>query len=359
MLLFSVTPRSTTWCFFDRVRRMEGEILIPEDAFLSVERRLGGLRDIGPVGYILYHGGELITDPVSPVTPDSLLAIQKCSRFLPEYNDALGKVARLGLTLLPDSPHLLLCDTAFFRDLPEHVHTYAVPLSIKEPSLRRYGGFGLCHEWVWAEVHRTVPFPPGRIVSVYLGENTNVAAIRNGRPVETSIGFTPVEGISSARSCGDIDPTVVFQIQSSGLSFSEIFRLLAEQSGFSGFLGRECTVGAIAGADERDPELFRMKDFLAYQIKKYVGAFVAALGGIDAAIFVTEEADVYAGLIRILACDLGFLPAWIGPSEEFAEGILRLSAPDSPVPIYSLAYDKWRALGRRVEEFLKARPSGT
>ncbi len=350
MLLIDVTPRSTTWCLLGGAERLEGVSLIPEDVFPSIERRIGGLRDPGTVGYVLHHGGELVTKPVSAVTPESLLAVQQCGRFLPEHSDALHKVIEFGLAALPDAAHLLLCETAFFRDLPEFVHTYAVPLSLKDPSLRRYGADGLCHEWVWETLKRRTP-SLSRVVSVLLGENANVAAIKDGKAVETTVGFTPVEGISTAHGCGDIDPTIVFQVQSTGLSFGDISRLLTRQSGFSGFLGRETSITEIAADGGRDPELARVMDVLLYQIAKYLGAFVSVLGGVDAVAFVSEDMDAFGNLVRPLAAGLGYLGARIAPKAAEEGRARRLSSPDSPVAVVGLAYDKWEDLERRAEGF--------
>lgn len=350
MLLIDVTPRSTAWCRLVGAERVEGVALVPEDVFPSIERRLGGLRDAGPVGYLLHHGGELVTKPVAAVTPESLLAVRKCGRFLPEQNDALHKVIELGLAALPDAAHLLLCDTAFFRDLPEHVHTYAVPLSLKEPSLRRYGSDGLCHEWVWETLKRRAP-APSRIVSVLLGEGPNVAAIRDGKAMETTVGFTPVEGISSAHGCGEIDPTIVFQVQSTGLSFEEISRRLTRQSGFSGFLGRETSIAEMAADEGRDPGLAKVRDVLLYQIAKYIGAFVSVLGGVDAVAFVSDDMAAYGSLIGPLAAGLGYLGARVAAEGVEEGGVERFSTPDSPVAVLGLAYDKWGDLGRRASEY--------
>ncbi len=350
MLLIDVTPGSTTWCRLAGTGRIEGVALVPEDVFPSIERRLGAVRDPGPVGYLLHHGGELVTTPVASVTPESLLAVQKCGRFLPEQNDTLHKVIELGLAARPDAAHLLLCDTAFFRDLPEHVHTYAVPLSLKDPSLRRYGSDGLCHEWVWETLKRRSP-APSRVVSVLLGERPNVAAIENGRPMETTVGFTPVEGISSARGCGDIDPTIVFQVGSTGVSFEEISRLLTRQSGFSGFLGRETSIAEMAADQGRDPDLAKVRDVLLYQIGKYIGAFVSVLGGVDAVAFVSDDMAAYGSLVGPLAAGLGYLGARLA-TEAVEEGeVSRLSTPDSPVAVFGLGYDKWGDLGRRLSEY--------
>jgi acetate kinase len=337
----------------DGARRVEGEVGALEDAFVSVERRLGTLRDAGPVGYLLHHGGTTVKEPVSQVGPDTLLAIQRCSRFLPEQNDALYRLVNLGLATLPAAGHLLFCDTAFFLELPERAHTYALPLSLAEPSLRRYGGFGLCHQWVWDSLRSLSGVPPSRVLSVYLGEVPNVAAVRDGKAVETSIGFTPLEGLSSARSSGDVDPTIIFQLHASGFSFSEIARMLTEQSGFSAMLGRECTLAEIALGRNEDPELAQAKDFHLYQLRKYIGAFVSVLGGVDAIAFVAEDLAPYRDLICSFPQQLRFLALRPAPDPQASEPVLRLTEDDSRVKLYGLHYDKWQALGERGLAYLR------
>ena len=362
MLLFDVAPRSVSWCFLNGARRLEGKAAALDEVFPAIERQLGTLRDTGPAGYVLRHGGETIRQPVSLVSAETIISIQACSRFLPADAEALSRMLSLSLSVLPDVPHLLFCDTAFFVDLPEYVCHYAIPMSINEPSLRRYGGFGLCHQWVWDSLQLLSPVAPSRVVSVYCGEQTNIAAIRDGKALETTIGFTPVEGVSSAHSCGDIDPTIVFQVRAAGLAFSEISRLLAEQSGFSGLLGRECTIREIVQDATGDPGLAKVREFYKYQIKKYIGAFVSVLGGVDAVALVTEGMTSFGGFIRSFIGELDFLTIHPAPGQAPAsrlepapasapapratgpEPAFRLTQEDSPVQVYGLAYDKWKNL---------------
>ena len=353
MLLFDVTPRSAAFCLMDGSRRIEGELGPLDGAVALLEHQLGRLRDAGPVGYLLHHGGTTVKEPVSQVEPDTLLAVQRCSRFLPEGTDALCRWVNWGLLALPAAVHLLFCDTAYFLDLPEHVRTYALPLSLAEPSLRRYGGFGLCHQWVWNSLRSLSAVPRSRVISVYLGEVPNVAAIRDGKPVETSIGFTPLEGLSSARSSGDVDPTIIFQLHASGFGFGEIARMLTEQSGFSALLGRDCTLAEIAHSRNDDPELAKAKDFYLYQMSKYIGAFVSVLGGVDAIAFVAEDLATYGDLIRSFSRELRYLPTRPAPDPQASESVLRLTRDDSPVQLYGLHYDKWGALRERGLAYLR------
>jgi acetate kinase len=290
---------------------------------------------------------------VSCVGPDTLLALQRCSRFLPEQNDALYRLAELGTTALPETDHLLFCDTAFFVDLPEHVYTYALPLSLADPSLRRYGGFGLCHQWVWETLQGLSPVPPSAVVSVYLGEVPNLAAIKHGRAVETSIGFTPVEGVSSARSSGDVDPTIVFQLHAAGHGLDEIARMLTVESGFSTLLGRACTLAEILQNREGDPKLGEARTFLVYQIQKYLGALISVLGDADAIAFVTEDLATYGDLIRSLSQGMGYLSVRMASARARSESVVQLTQDDSRVQMYTLHYDRWKALSERGLAYLR------
>jgi acetate kinase len=353
VLLFDVTSRSAAWCHIGDAERIEGEAASFDDAFPSVERRLGTLRNVGSVGYLLRHGGTTVKRPVSRLGTDTLLAIQRCSRFLPEDNDALYRVADRGLSVLPEATHLLFCDTAFFADLPEHVSAYAIPHSLAEPSLRRCGGFGLCHQWVWESLQGRSLSPPSAVVSVDLGEVPNVAAIQDGKAAETTIGFTSVEGISSARSSGDIDPTILFELHAAGYGLNDAARMLSEQSGFSAWLGRDCTLAEIARGRGDDPQLFEARECLLYQIRKAVGALVAVLGGVDAIACVSEDLPSYSDFIVSLSQQLSFLSVYAAPdprAPKLAGGITR---DNGRVPLYSLHYDKWQVLFERGRALLQ------
>jgi len=350
VLLFEVTSSCIAWCFLAGADRVEGEAVSFDAAFPSVEQRLGTLQEVSTVGYMLHHGGTTVNRPVSRIDPDTLLAIRGCSRFLPEESDAVYRLAERGLSTLPAATHLLFCDTAFFVDLPEHVHRYAVPMSLSGPGLRRYGGFGLCHQWVWDSLQELSSAPPSAVVSVCLGEAPNVAAIRDGRAVETTMGFTPVEGLSSARSSGDIDPTVVFELLAAGYEFSDVARMLGEHSGFSAWLGRPCTLAEVAQNRGGDLALAEAREFLGYQIRKAVGACVSALGGVDAIAFSAEDLPAYADFIRAVSTELGFLAFVSAPDAAATSPVLRLARADSRVQAYGLSYDKWQALSERGKQ---------
>ncbi|MBN2195207.1 MAG: acetate/propionate family kinase [Polyangiaceae bacterium] len=162
------------------VRKTSEFLQLPAEQLRIVACHLG--TGGSSVGAIL--GGQA---HVSIIEPDTLVTIQGCTQFLSEDSDALSRLAERGLSILPEATHLLFCDTAFFVDLLEHVHSCAVPASLSGPSLRRHGGCGICHQWVWDSLAGLSSAPPSTVVSVCLGEAPNVVAIRDGKPVETTM----------------------------------------------------------------------------------------------------------------------------------------------------------------------------
>lgn len=319
------------------------------EALAAVEARLGTLGAVGTVGYLLRQGGTTFRQPVTRIEPDTLRALLNTGPSALDGKRVLGQLVERGLAALPRVPHLLFSDTAYFADLPEHVCRYAVPRALGGAELRRHGGFGLCHEWVWEAVQSCCAPPPAAVISVVLGEVPNVAAIRHGRAVDTTMGFTAVEGLTTARSSGELDPTVVFDLLAAGYGFGEVTRMLTEESGLAAWLGRACTLDEVASNPGAEPALTEARDLLGYQIVKAVGAFAAVLGGVDAVAFVTEDLATYQAFIRSLAGRLAFLSVTrtepVGPPTA---DVLRLTAAGSRVQVVGLEYDRWRCLRDRA-----------
>jgi acetate kinase len=186
---------------------------------------------------------------------------------------------------------------------------------------------------------------------VYLGDQTNMAAIRDGLPVDTTIGFSTVEGIISATACGDIDPTVVFQMQSEGMTLEQIGRLLSAKSGFTGLMGRRAGLLDVLSATA-DPQARLAKDMLRYGILRHIGACIAVLGGVDALAFATPHRAECLGFVaeicRALAC-VG-VRSRTGPIEQGAAW--ELTDPASPAKAFCLDYNKWQVLAGCGSAFL-------
>jgi acetate kinase len=248
------------------------------------------------------------------VTPAILAAAQEAVRYSPEHNGLTVALLRQLQGRLPQIAHFLLCDTAFFCGLPAEASSYAVPAELRRRGVRRYGGDGLLHEWTGIRAREIFGPATQRVVSVRLGDRTNAAALAAGRPVDTTIGFTPVEGILSDTCCGDIDSSVVFELQSSGLAWSEINELLSARSGFRALAGRRCGFAELLCCTGAAMVLARR--ILRYEVVKSVGAFAALLGGADAVVFSADDPPASGHFIRDICRDLVCLGLHLGRPTE-------------------------------------------
>lgn len=298
------------------------------------------------VSYRLRHGGDLICRPAARVTPELLDLVRGTIRYSPEYNGLTYKVMRQMMRLLPEADHILLCDTAFFTGLPAESSGYAVPPVLYSRGIKRYGGDGLTHQWVWWKVQKLCGKTAAKVISIQLGDHPNMAAIENGRPLDTTIGFTPVEGLPSHSSCGDIDASVVFELQAAGLSLGEINELLSERSGFRGLTGKPCGFSDLLAAPEEDAPKNLAKKILSYTIMRNIGAFAALLGGAEALAFVTAEPDKSAAFIADICRNLGFMGLKCRFPGVRRGGEMELSDRKSGVKVFVLKDDIWSIMAQ-------------
>jgi acetate kinase len=288
---------------------------------------------------------------VSRLRPEDLDRVRQTIELLPEQNDLTCRVAQEWLARRPQIPHLLLCDTGFFWRLPPEASLYAVPYELRKHGVKRYGGHGLCHQWAWRQVERLQDGRATRAISVYLGDHTDIAAIRDGLPLETTIGFSAVEGIISATACGDIDPTVVFQMQSEGMPLEQIRLLLSGKSGFTGLLGKHAgLVDILRGTT--DPQAHLAKEMLRYGILRYIGACIAVMGGVDALVFVTPHPGACLGFVAEICRALACVGVQTRAGTIEPEAACELTDDVSPVKAFSLGYNKWQVLAEYGSAFL-------
>jgi acetate kinase len=351
LLLFDPEPPYLRWCVFEQGAARSSRCSFGAEWLRTVKKGAGNLGRVRAVGYLLRHGGDRIKEPVLRVTPQTLGEVEDAVRFLPEFNDITCKVLDRWTKELPGIPHFLFCDTAFFSGLPDVAGTYAVPEELREKGVRRYGSYGLVHQWAWEKARSLFGENVGKMVSVYLGDHTNVAALRDGRSLDTTIGFTPVEGIPSRTGCGDIDATIVFELLSSGMSFREINELLSRKSGFKALLGRRCSYSDLVSGPatvENSPA----RDILIYDVLKYVGAFTALLGGLDTLAFATRHPEESISLIREICGRLDFLRVKLHPDGSAAgEDAWNLSGNSARINVSVFKSDIWKIMaGSMIEE---------
>jgi len=311
----------------------------------------GSTDRIHAIGYMLHNGGRDITTSVTILSQELLTRVERCVWLLPEHNDITLKIAHYWIDTLPDIPHILFCNTAFFTDLPTKVSTYAVPYELCRKGIRRYGGYGLIHQWAWKKTQSSLNDQSRKLLSIYLGNHTNIAAIRNGMPLETTLGFSSLEGIPSSNGCGDIDATIIFQLHSAGMSLEEINRLLSKESGFTGLLGKKCSFLDIARNSDSDKTAAR--DILCYTILKYAGAFISILGGVDSIAFLSTHIRESLNLISDICHRLEFLGLKCNAIQDVNEDSPLLSTTDSRVAVYCMQCNQWKVMLEEAERLLK------
>jgi acetate kinase len=274
----------------------------------SVLRETGALADFGElygIGHRVVHGGEKFKEPTL-VTPEVLAAIRALIPLAPLHNPANLLGMEVAMESTQAVPQIAVFDTAFHQSLPSHAYRYAIPKNLYEThQVRRYGFHGTSHSYVAKKSAEFLKKPLNslNLITLHLGNGASAAAIQQGRCIDTSMGLTPLEGLIMGTRCGDLDPAIIFYlIREAGLSSGEIESILNRESGLKGICGSNDmrAVGELAQADDSEARL--AITMYCYRIKKYIGAYLAVLGGLDALIFtggIGENAD----FIRAGCCE--------------------------------------------------------
>ncbi|MFA5128491.1 MAG: acetate kinase [Patescibacteria group bacterium] len=253
------------------------------------------------VGHRVVHGGEEFTKP-TVITPTVLKNLAKYDKLSPLHNPANLMGIRACLKLLPRAKNVAVFDTAFYKTLPDYAYTYALPIDFyKKHAIRRYGFHGISHEFVAHEAARIFKKPLAKLnlITCHLGSGASITAIRNGRAVDTSMGFTPLEGLVMSTRSGDLDPAILlYLIRELKLSPQEVDNILNKKSGLLGLSGmadmRDVLTAAgykVAGfkgkkVDAKKRKLAKLAlQVFVYRVQKYIAAYAGILGKIDAIIF--------------------------------------------------------------------------
>lgn len=263
------------------------------------------LKELFGIGHRVVHGGEVFHKPTI-INDEVIEAIRKMVPLAPLHNPANLVAIEAALKNYPDVPQVAVFDTAFHQGMPPYAFHYAVPYELyKDYHIRRYGFHGTSHQFVskQAAIYLGRPLKELNLITLHLGNGASAAAIKGGRSMDTSMGLTPLEGLIMGTRCGDIDPSLPFYIaQRSGLSFNDIDSLLNKESGLKGICGANDMREIISRAKENDALAMLSLDMFCYRIKKYIGAYYAVLGGIDAAVF-TGGIGENAALVREKCCE--------------------------------------------------------
>jgi len=250
---------------------------------------LESVEEIGAVGHRVVHGGEAFASSVL-ITPEVVDNIEACSVLAPLHNPPNLRGYHAAHAAMPDIPHIAVFDTAFHQTMPAHAFLYGIPFQLyKKHHLRKYGFHGTSHRFVTFRGCQMLEWERDekRLISVHLGNGCSLAAVDHGKSIDTSMGFTPLEGLIMGTRSGDMDPAIVpWLMAMEELTLHQVNTMLNKHSGLYGVSGvssdmREI-IEARAKGRKRADVAFRM---FCYRLKKYIAAYAAAMGGVDAVIF--------------------------------------------------------------------------
>lgn len=283
-----------------------GAIPDHDDAFRRIFARLGttGLDDLAAIGHRVVHGGERLVD-ATVIDDAALQEIRQQVPLAPLHNPANVRGIEVARELRGDVPQVAVFDTAFHRTLPPRAYRYAVPAELyEEHAVRRYGFHGTSHEHVAREAASALgrPLEECNLITLHLGNGASATAVEAGRSVDTSMGLSPLEGLVMGTRSGDIDPAVVFHlVREAGMDLDAVDTLLNRRSGLKGLAGANDLREIERRADDGDDAAQLALEVYCYRIRKYIGAYAAVLGRVDALVF-TAGVGEHSAVVRERAC---------------------------------------------------------
>ncbi|MBQ7779017.1 MAG: acetate kinase [Clostridia bacterium] len=256
------------------------------------DKTLGCLSDMGEikaVGHRVVHGGPYFFESCL-VTPEVIEKLKLCNDFAPLHTPAHLMGIEGCTEVMPNVPQVLVFDTAFHQTMPDYAYTYALPKDmIEKDHIRRYGAHGTSHRFVSIEMAKLLDMPveDTKIVTCHIGNGSSISAVKGGKCIDTSMGFTPLEGVEMGTRCGSIDPAIVTYIMKKyGYTPDEMSNFMNKKCGFLGLSGISSDSRDIEAAIlEGNEQALLTANVLAYQVKKYIGSYAAAMNGLDAIVF--------------------------------------------------------------------------
>ena len=315
--------------------------------------------EISAVGHRVVHGGETF-QKTTIIDEKVIAAIKENIPLAPLHNPANLTGIEVAGSIFPDAPQVAVFDTAFHQTIPSHAFLYAIPYEMYERhKVRRYGFHGTSHAYVSEQAAEYLgrPLTELNLITLHVGNGASMAAIKNGKSVDTTMGMTPLAGLVMGTRSGDLDPALPFFMgDHMGMSFNDIDDLLNKKSGLKGLCGTNDMREVIENMEKGDKRAAVAIDVYAYRIKKYIGAYFAALGSVDAIIF-TAGVGEHAPLIREKSCQgLSRLGIEIDTEKNAAPGSgnREINAPNSEVKVLVIPTNEELKIARETKEAIEA-----
>jgi len=312
------------------------------------------LEEIGAVGHRMVHGGEKFASS-TVITEEVVAAIEECNDLAPLHNPANLIGYNACKTLMPNTPMVAVFDTAFHQTMPEEAYMYGIPYEYYEKyKVRRYGFHGTSHAYVSKKAAEVLgkDYTELKTIVCHLGNGASVSAVKNGVCVDTSMGMTPLEGLIMGTRSGDIDPAIIeFIAHKENKNIDEIMTILNKKSGALGLSNnlssdfRDLEDGYFAG----NKDALRTMKTYCYRVAKYIGAYVAAMNGVDAICF-TAGVGENGPLVRTMVCEyLGYLGITLDEEQNQRRGTeVVITTPDSKVAVLNIPTNEELAIARET-----------
>ena len=299
---------------------------------------LHSLDEIEAVGHRVVHGGETFKDSVL-IDEDVEHAIEAAYDIAPLHNPPNLEGIRAAKKALPNVPHVAVFDTAFHHSIPQHAYLYAIPNRLyRRYKIRRYGFHGTSHYYVSRQYYKLSGKKKdgSKIITCHLGNGGSITAIKDGKSYDTSMGFTPLEGLVMGTRSGDIDPSILFfLIEKEELNLRNVHALLNKHSGLLGLSGFAADMRDLQEeADKGDRRCQEAIDVFCYRAKKYIGEYAAAMNGVDAIIFTGGIGENAYQIREKILADMDYLGIKVDAEKNKVRGeVARISRDDSRVDI--------------------------
>jgi acetate kinase len=317
---------------------------------------IGGAGEISLVAHRVVHGGEKFTEGTL-ITDEVLAQIEALNPLAPLHNPVNVAGIREMRRLFPAAPHIAVFDTAFHHTLPAYAYLYGLPFELYEKrNVRRYGFHGMSHQYVGLRAAQFLKRRPNelRLVSCHLGNGSSLCAVDHGRSMDTTMGFTPAEGLIMGTRCGDVDAGIItFLERTDGLTAAQADDLLNKQSGLLGLSGISSDMREVqkAAGEGDNRALLALKTY-CYRVRKYLGAYVASMGGLDAVVFTggigQGSAEVRALALQGLDCMGIILDEQRNRDARGFDEVCRVTTDDSRVTVLVVPTDEERMMAREA-----------
>jgi acetate kinase len=356
-----IGPRATIRMSAEGGRRLEHSEQIADHQTAAIRALdwLGQLEGttIDAIAHRIVHGGEHVTEPAR-VTEAIMKALADASEFAPLHNRPAIAAMRAASERLPGIPVVVVTDTGFHRSLPPVAYNYAIPHGLAERyRIRRFGFHGIGHAWMLercAAIRATLP-EKLNLITLHLGAGCSATAIKRGLSVDTSMGLTPLEGLMMGTRSGDLDPAIVsFVADRAKLSAEQVERILNHESGLLGVSGISNDMREIEAAAEQNQLAVLAIEMFCYRVRKYIGAYMAALGRTDAIVFgggIGEHSDRVRGQVCAGLEPLGII---VDPDRNRSRNGREacISEDNSPVAVYVVPLDEELYIARAAARLL-------